>query len=1441
MPQIINHPKYGKVSFPDGMGDEEIVSIFKKIDEQNTPVAPQPSMLDRVKSSFIESQKSTDQKAAELMGKVDEILLASPARQAAPEDITTVGQAAFQVGKKIAPTVARYGPVAAAAIALPTGVGTAPALGFLAATGLAGETAARGLEGRPAMNIPEQIQTGVESTIFAPLRKAPGLLNYLTGSTLEGLGLTVAEQNRLGQSIADVSPYNLGASMAIAYGGRGFEGRMLFNQANKDAQAINRAYDATSKELARSINERGLKEVMSFQGIPSSGPKSARESAEILAGAPQNKALESFIAIEEGLKGREYAQNVGGLPSTARQAAEVLAGTPQNSALESFIAIDNGLKERGRLALDFAQAKNELRARELAREMKLNQLGTQESIEIVSPLTAQATFLDTKLGEGVGAVRERARLAAQAEQTPAAVASRRFDQSNSISAKLSPKAQRMMDEYGFIDPRLAGAIARSGIGGLAGVIQGDTIEEDLGYGLGYAIAGAVLSPSVARKVGTVAKEIGTSMGKVKSNWVPEIALKPFMAAIQAGDAEARGLMVESNFAYRQLNNALNKFEAGTQREAANQSVFEYINGRKSIQDLPAILQPAAQNARDAVDGLSTLLVDRQVATGKIADTILDNRGSYVRRAYELFANPDFKPDPAVFKQWVDAHVANKLKDPKNTFTSSELQQQFTNEATRLLDRDVAGQYVTQGYAKTDRNIFTARNPKLDELTRKLYGEINDPLLLLSDTSSRIAKTAADYKMRSNMVEIGEKLGLMSRNANDQLQLTKSIVETVDPLNPLSGYFTTPAIRDAFDSISNSQSSALMKALSTASSATKIPKTLGSFKAYISNVYGGASDLFAQGHALEMLDKNNWSNAIGNMAIEFGIVSDNGKLSQNKALQFHKKLVELGVNSKSIPAQDFVNAFDSSFIKGKVKLADNAIDFLSKIYSAPESFSKVFAFGGELKTIKAAYPKSTLDEQMKMAAEKVRSLNTNYDSQWKVIRKASQVGALDPFVAYTADRYRIAYNTFRIGLDEMKSGNPALQKAGAKRISYTVALLAGAGVAGSNYGIDRNEQEALRRRAPDYLKNGFLSISRTGDNEVGFSNLNYNIPQSIVMEAAAAAMRGDNSQQAAENFMSVFGEQFLGVSLYSSPIFQLKANENSQGVPIYSSNDLPLEFAGNIGKFLIGEWFTPSVVADIKNANKVWDEPVMSTSGKITNMGDIALANLIGIRIQRYSIPERMTSEARAFNANIAEDSRMFKEKKKTSLLESEKQAAYNEFEQRRMRQFDKITQWAKDAKTLGMDENAIAKMGREAKLSPKLILGAIDGIYSPSAYEETPSTTEQIMAWKDSGKTQAQIVALIKAEAKTNPLQAMSLASSYKRMASESIRGITDMDKLIMSLDDANGDRVKYLTQKAKIISDEQGPNLAQGYLLQLEKKGIISLPLRAQLESAGVMQKKRY
>jgi hypothetical protein len=150
-------------------------------------------------------------------------------------------------------------------------------------------------------------------------------------------------------------------------------------------------------------------------------------------------------------------------------------------------------------------------------------------------------------------------------------------------------------------------------------------------------------------------------------------------------------------------------------------------------------------------------------------------------------------------------------------------------------------------------------------------------------------------------------------------------------------------------------------------------------------------------------------------------------------------------------------------------------------------------------------------------------------------------------------------------------------------------------------------------------------------------------------------------------------------------------------------------------------------------------------------------------------------------------------------------------------------------------------MGRDAKMPPMLILGAMDGIYTPSMYEEKLSSTAQIIAWSDEGKSQAQIQSLIRDKVKTDPNGAKNLYFAYKGLASKEIKGIDDMDRLILSLDDRNGERVNYLVLKANNMAKEQGQNVAQGYLLELERKGIILPPMRGILESVGVMQKKRY
>ncbi len=45
MPQIINHPRFGQVSFPDEMSDEQIVEAFKRLEAEPAQQADTPPLL----------------------------------------------------------------------------------------------------------------------------------------------------------------------------------------------------------------------------------------------------------------------------------------------------------------------------------------------------------------------------------------------------------------------------------------------------------------------------------------------------------------------------------------------------------------------------------------------------------------------------------------------------------------------------------------------------------------------------------------------------------------------------------------------------------------------------------------------------------------------------------------------------------------------------------------------------------------------------------------------------------------------------------------------------------------------------------------------------------------------------------------------------------------------------------------------------------------------------------------------------------------------------------------------------------------------------------------------------------------------------------------------------------------------------------------------------
>ncbi|WP_404420749.1 LPD38 domain-containing protein [Nibricoccus sp. IMCC34717] len=208
-----------------------------------------------------------------------------------------------------------------------------------------------------------------------------------------------------------------------------------------------------------------------FESIARIAPKLAAR----LAGKSRGEALQTIEDLKAKASGEELASlteiqkqieaslNIGAETKPASEAAAVLASENPpviKPAKESALAMDQALSERELRAGDFEKAKAEAGTVAALEDLKANQLDGTEAAPSVAD---------------------------QPEQMP----------------KLSPQAQRVFNEYGFINPTLARTLGGATAGGVTGAAitpEGDTERERvlnrarntvigvvLGAGGGYAL------------------------------------------------------------------------------------------------------------------------------------------------------------------------------------------------------------------------------------------------------------------------------------------------------------------------------------------------------------------------------------------------------------------------------------------------------------------------------------------------------------------------------------------------------------------------------------------------------------------------------------------------------------------------------------------------------------------------------------------------------------------------------------------------------------------------------------------------------------------------------------------------------------------------------------------------------------------------------------------
>jgi hypothetical protein len=1024
---------------------------------------------------------------------------------------------------------------------------------------------------------------------------------------------------------------------------------------------------------------------------------------------------------------------------------------------------------------------------------------------------------------------------------------------------------------------LASAIGLGAIPGGKAAKAGGSVLKTMGMraaqGAGMAGAGEIAKVAIDEGRLPTAQEFSTALaggvitggalGGLEQSLTTRLTNKPLFREQRIGteiidalkriDGEKNAISAEGLVLIDELKKKLSGVKDATVRSDLEFKINQVYGGKLDPSNIPEdfaqITAALRKNTDDATGRLGEMGIIDPEST--LYETLTNNKGSYIRRAYKLFAVPGWKPSETSFNKWVTQNVDTDIQKFTERETTKrlgaanrgrqiaarreKLTQKYTNQANELLDRDTAAAYLTQSKVSTNTGIFQKRRD-IDAATRELLGEIQDPVFVAGDTLGRMTGLEATYKGLSKVKELGLASGVFRQNKS--IEGDVMIAAKGDKFNPLSGLWTSPEFRDEFNKYTTNDLGPIMSKMSgiaILSGAAKIPKTLGSLKGWVSNAWGGGLDVIAQGHGLELLKSGNYVKAFKNAGYQLGWVKPDGSVASKEAFDLYKFMLREGLEEPNVQFADFLSTLkiaegqiENPLISKAAGKAKSALGTLGKFYSMPETSFRLFNLAGDLGDMRRAFPNDSTDMLFKKAAERTRLTTGGYSNLPKAFRNLSGVGFLDPFVAYTADRFRVVYNTYKLALQDINSDNPVLRKIGAKRMASMTTTLGAAGALGMNTHLSQDEEVAVRNRMPEWDKDGLLYIDKKDDGSYTYTNLNYNLPHTIVMEAAFAALNQQNPQDAMKKFISVASKQAFGQNLLLAPLTEVYTGKTGRGVPISSENDPDYKQFADKSIYFLDSAFTPLVLKEINKgyrALKTEEAGLKPTSPNAPKIEDILLSNLAGFRIQRVNPKEQMKFQAAGFSRDLVNDQIAFSSEKRRALDEKETAVAFDRFSGRYQSTYEKVSGIVNDARILGLSDDEIARTLKDGRVPTTIALAAINGTYvapEPDNENSPKMLYEKIQALPKGEQERAlrQLIA-------QKPEIGKSLVSRFRQDARNEALNIGEVDKLLLAQSAEDGERATFINRKLATIQEDYQKKI---YLNDLRKKKILTPQVEVQM-----------
>jgi len=190
----------------------------------------------------------------------------------------------------------------------------------------------------------------------------------------------------------------------------------------------------------------------------------------------------------------------------------------------------------------------------------------------------------------------------------------------------------------------------------------------------------------------------------------------------------------------------------------------------------------------------------------------------------------------------------------------------------------------------------------------------------------------------------------------------------------------------------------------------------------------------------------------------------------------------------------------------------------------------------------------------------------------------------PFLRFKAEMPRILFNTWTLGLKEVRSKNPIIRKRGRRRMIGLTSTVGVMSVAipiaiKAMLGIDDEEDEAMRDSMPEFLRTHTLFYRKDADGKTYSYDLTYLNPFAMLvdpfMRSAEYMNRGNFSRAGSIFAEALLDQQYTDEQIFAGAFINWKRNfDPEKGKPIVEENDTAIDAFYKKTMYLVGEAFAP---------------------------------------------------------------------------------------------------------------------------------------------------------------------------------------------------------------------------------------------------------------------------